>query len=60
MNEQSRINAMIAYLFLAPIFLLVRQDTPIGHPYVRGHAKRASLIMAIGLAVILLYTFLIK
>lgn len=51
---------MIAYFFLAPIFLLVRPGTPIGHPYVRWHARRASLIMLGGLVVILSYVFLIQ
>lgn len=35
MNEQSRINAMITYFFLGPLFLLVRADTPFGEAYVR-------------------------
>ena len=60
MNEQSRINAMIAYLFLGPLFLLVRSDTPIGEPYVRAHAKRASIIMGVALVAILVYIFLLS
>jgi hypothetical protein len=60
MNTQARINAMIAYFFLGPIFLLVRSDTPIAEPYVRGHAKRASAIMGIGLIVLIAYLFLLK
>jgi hypothetical protein len=60
MNTQARINAMIAYFFLGPIFLAVRSDTPIGDPYVRGHARRASMIMAIGIIVLIAYLFLLK
>ena len=60
MNTQARINAMIAYFFLGPIFLAVPRDTPIGEPYVRGHAKRASMIMVIGVVILLVYLFLLK
>lgn len=60
MNTQARINAMIAYFFLGPIFLAVRSDTPIAEPYVRGHARRASAIMGIGLIILIAYLFLLK
>jgi hypothetical protein len=51
----TRINALIAYLFLAPIMLLARSGTPLADPYVRRHARRASLIIAIGAIVFALY-----
>ena len=51
----TRINALIAYLFLGPIMLLARSGTPLADPYVRGHARRASLIIAIGAIVFALY-----
>jgi hypothetical protein len=44
----TRINALIAYLFLGPIMLLARPGTPLTDPYVRGHAKKASLIIVLG------------
>jgi hypothetical protein len=47
----TRINALIAYLFLGPIILLAKSGTPLADTYVRGHAKRASLIIVLwGLA----------
>jgi hypothetical protein len=51
----TRINALIAYLFLGPIMLLARSGTPLADPYVRGHARRASMIIAIGAIVFALY-----
>lgn len=51
----TRINALIAYLFLGPIMLLAKKDTPLADPYVRGHARRASIIIAIGAIVFVLY-----
>ena len=51
----TRINALIAYLFLGPIMLLARSGTPLADPYVRGHARRANLIIAIGAIVFALY-----
>jgi hypothetical protein len=51
-SEQSRINAVTSYFFLGPIFLLAKKDTPLADPYVRSHAKKASMIiglMCIGL-----------
>ncbi len=60
MNTQARINAMIAYFFLGPLFLAVRGENPIAEPYVRGHAKRASVIMGVGLVILIAYLFLLK
>jgi hypothetical protein len=54
----TRINALIAYLFLGPIMLLARSGTPLAEPYVRGHARRASLIIAIGAIIFSLYRLL--
>lgn len=51
----TRINALIAYLFLGPIMLLAKSGTPLANPYVRGHARRASLIIAIGAIIFALY-----
>lgn len=51
----TRINALIAYLFLGPIMLLARSGTPLADPYVRWHAKKASLIMVLGLMAFALY-----
>lgn len=51
----TRINALIAYLFLGPIILLARSGTPLADPYVRGHARRASLIIVIGAIIFVLY-----
>jgi hypothetical protein len=51
----TRINALIAYLFLGPIMLLARNGTPLADPYVRGHARRATLIMIIGAIIYVLY-----
>jgi hypothetical protein len=60
MNTQARINAMIAYFFLGPLFLIVPRDTPFGEEYVRGHARRASMIMGIGIIILIAYLFLLK
>jgi hypothetical protein len=51
----TRINALIAYLFLGPIMLLARSGTPLADLYVRGHARRASLIIAIGTLAFAIY-----
>ena len=60
MNEQSRINAMIAYFFLGPLFLAASRDTPLGTDFVRQHARRASIIIAIGIASIFGYIFFLS
>ncbi|NRH21281.1 hypothetical protein HOO68_04525 [Candidatus Gracilibacteria bacterium] len=51
----TRINALIAYLFLGPLLLLMKEGTPLGHPFVRGHAKRASLVILIGFISFIVY-----
>ncbi len=53
-----RINALIAYLFLGPIMLFAKKDTHLAHPYVREHAKRATIIMIIGIVAFILYRLL--
>ncbi|MBC7503737.1 hypothetical protein H7169_02100 [Candidatus Gracilibacteria bacterium] len=54
----TRINALVAYLFLGPIILLARKDTPLADPYVRGHAKQASIIIVTGAILFLVYRLL--
>jgi len=60
MNEQSRINAMISYFFLGPLFLLAKPGTPLHDPYVRGHAIRSSIIIGIAFLAYLTYAFLLR
>lgn len=61
MNEQSRINAMISYLFLGPIFFLFgKEGTPLWDTYVRWHAKKASIIIGATIIACLIYFFLLK
>jgi hypothetical protein len=55
---QTRLNAVIAYLFLAPIILLARSGTPLAEPYVQSHARRASVIIIIGILALTGYGFL--
>lgn len=55
-DQNTRINAAITYFFMGPIFLLARAGTPFSHPFVREHAKKSSLYMAI-FAVILFIFF---
>ncbi len=50
-----RINAIIAYLFLGPIILLAKKDTPLADSFVRWHAKRASIIIILGIFAFILY-----
>lgn len=57
-DEQTRINAAISYLFLWPIFLLARKETPLAHPYVQLHAKKSSFIIALGFLSLCIYSFL--
>lgn len=57
-EEQARINAMISYFFLGPIFLLARAGSPLADPYVRVHAKRSSFILLFGLCGYAGYFFL--
>jgi hypothetical protein len=54
----TRINALIAYLFLGPLLLLAKSGTPLADPYVRGHAKKASIIILIGILIFFIYRFL--
>jgi hypothetical protein len=49
---------MISYFFLGPIFLLAKKNTPLADPYVRSHAKQASMIIALTLIVFFAYFFL--
>lgn len=60
MNEQSRINAMISYFFLGPLFLLAKSGTPLHDPYIRGHAVRSSIIIGIAFLAYLTYAFLLR
>ncbi len=57
MWEQDRINATISYFFLGPIFLLAKRGTPLAEPYVRAHAKRASIIVGLTILVGIVYLF---
>lgn len=57
-DEQTRINATISYLFLGPIILLAKKDTPLAEKYVQDHAKRASLLILISLGAYFVYYFL--
>lgn len=50
-----RINALIAYLFLGPIILLAKSGTPLSHPFVRWHAKRASIYILLGIVAFITY-----
>jgi hypothetical protein len=56
-DNQDRINAMISYFFLGPIFLLAKKNTPLANPYVHTHAKQSSMIIGITLIVFLFYIF---
>lgn len=55
LDISTRINALITYLFLGPIILFAKSGTPLADPYVRGHAKRSSLIIVAGAIVFVLY-----
>lgn len=58
MNEQDRINAMISYFFLGPLFLLAKSGTPLAEGYVKGHARNASKIILTFGCISILYFFL--
>ena len=51
---------MISYFFLGPLFLLAKKDTPLADSYVKGHAKRASIIIGITCMIYITYAFLLK
>ncbi len=57
MNEQDRINAMISYFFLGPLFLLAKSGTPLSMNYVKGHAKNASKIISFFILSVIVYFF---
>lgn len=57
MIEQDRINAMISYFFLGPLFLLAKKNTPLADPYVRGHARQSSIIIGMTLIIGIVYIF---
>ena len=57
MIEQDRINAMISYFFLGPLFLLAKKNTPLTNPYVRGHARQSSIIIGMTFIVLVVYIF---
>lgn len=59
MYEQTeRINAAISYLFLGPLFLFAKKNTPFAHPFVQAHAKQASKIIGLGIIGIGIYVFI--
>lgn len=58
MLEQDRINAVISYFFLGPLFLLARTGTPLANPYVREHSKQSSIIIGMSFLVGIVYLFL--
>ncbi len=58
LDISTRINALIAYLFLGPLLLAAKTGTPLAHPYVRGHAKRASTIILLGLICFIVYRYI--
>ncbi len=49
---------MISYFFLGPLFLFAKSGTPLADSYVRGHAKRASMIIGLTLISFIVYLFL--
>lgn len=48
LSEQTKINAVLSYFLLGPIFLLAHSNPNLAHPFVRSHAKNASKILIIG------------
>lgn len=54
-DEQTRINAALSYFFLGPLFLLARAGTPLADPYVRAHARQATIYIGIGILAYALY-----
>ncbi|HRI36624.1 MAG TPA: hypothetical protein PK765_06260 [bacterium] len=60
LDPKTRTNALIAYFFLGWAFLLARGNPDFAHPYVRGHAKRATLIHAVFLISLVVVTWFIN
>lgn len=58
MLEQDRINAVISYFFLGPLFLLAKKWTPLAAPYVQKHARESSKIIGITLIAMVVYFFI--
>jgi hypothetical protein len=60
MDEHSRINAMISYFFLGPLFLLAKRGTPLREEFVHVHALRSSVIIGISCIALLCYSLLLS
>lgn len=60
LDENTRINAVITYLFLGPIMLFAKAGTPLWDAYVQSHARRASVIQLMGFVFLGLYFFIKK
>ncbi len=53
--SRDRVNAAIAYFFLAPIFLLAKRNPNFAHPFVRSHAKSATKFILVFVVFFILY-----
>ena len=59
MTSQDRLNAVIAYFFLWPVFLLAKRDTPLWHPFVQEHAKKSSIILLVFSIIFVVFHFIL-
>lgn len=57
LSEQTKVNALLSYFLLWPLFLLAHSNPNLAHPFVRSHAKHASKIITI--AIIIWWVFLL-
>jgi len=59
MDQKSRVNAAISYMFLGELFLLAKNNPNFSNAFVRNHSKNATKIHFSFLAIILVYKFFI-
>lgn len=60
LSEQTKINAVLSYFLLWPIFLLAHSNPNLAHPFVHSHAKNASKILLISIIIWWLFLFVVN
>ena len=57
LSEQTKVNALLSYFLLWPLFLLAHSNPNLAHPFVRLHAKHASKIITIAIMIWWIFLF---
>ena len=60
LSEQTKVNAVLSYLLLWPLFLLAHSNPNLSHPFVQSHAKNASKILLITFILWWIFAFVLS